>query len=96
MYKRQVRTGGKKLLRPLGQNPFITRPEQLDELFSLQVKSLAVRMENTGIKAVSYTHLPAGGPLPVKEAEDRRAAAAHAGSQRPSFLHSANNFPRCV
>lgn len=47
-----VRTGGKKLLRPLGQNPFITRPEQLDELFSLQVKSLAVRMENTGIKGL--------------------------------------------
>ena len=35
----------------------ITRPEQLDELFSLQVKSLAVRMENTG----RCLHRPAAG-----------------------------------
>lgn len=42
--------GQRTLMRPLRQNPYILRPEQLDELFALQVKSLAVRMENTGIK----------------------------------------------
>ena len=48
-------TEKKKLLRPVSKNPYLPDEDTtgyLEELFALQVQSLANRMENTGIKKI--------------------------------------------